>query len=262
MIVWPTLANWQAHRETLSDCSIGLVPTMGALHDGHRSLFERSVRECDLTVASLFVNPTQFDDDRDLSAYPCDPATDQDMLATIGVDHLIMPNVDEIYPDAYRYRVNETGLSGRFCGAHRPGHFDGVLTVVLKLLNLVQPDRAYFGLKDYQQMTLIADMVSALFLPVQVVPCEIIREVDGLAMSSRNVRLSHEQRDQASALPRILMQGLGLDEAHKQLEKAGFSVDYVDDFQGRRLAAVRIGDVRLIDNVPTPAQQEDLHERR
>lgn len=260
MKIWPSLAQWQAYRASLSGPSIGLVPTMGALHDGHRSLFERSVAECDLSVASVFINPTQFDDDGDLKAYPRDVAGDQALLADAGVDHLIMPRPEEVYPDGYRYRVTESGLSDRFCGAHRPGHFDGVLTVVLKLFNLVRPDRAYFGLKDYQQLTLIEDMVQALFLPVQVVACEIVREPDGLAMSSRNRRLSAEQRRRAAALPRLLGQGLSVEATIEQLELAGLSVDYVEEYRQRRLAAVRIGDIRLIDNVPKPLRQNTEHE--
>jgi pantoate--beta-alanine ligase len=154
-----------------------------------------------------------------------------------------------MYRDDYRYRMSEFDLSARLEGAQRPGHFDGVLTVVLKLLNLVRPDRAYFGEKDRQQLELVQGMARALFLPVEIVPCPTVRDTDGVALSSRNRRLSPAARERAAAFPRILRGSADAGSAATELAKAGFGVDYVEDRGGIRLGAVRIEDVRLIDNV-------------
>ncbi len=147
----------------------GFVPTLGGLHDGHRSLIERSLADNTATVVSVFLNPAQFDQQADLDAYPAVLERDLEKLDTWGVDHVLLPTAEAMYPDAYRYRVTENELSRRFCGAHRPGHFDGVLTVVLRLLNLVRPSRAYFGEKDWQQLALVRGMVEAFFLDVEIV---------------------------------------------------------------------------------------------
>lgn len=172
------------------------------------------------------------------------------MLRQFKVDALFMPDYQALYPDEYLYKVKESVLSQRFCGAHRPGHFDGVLTVVMKLLNIVQPRNAYFGEKDYQQMLLIRGMTEAFFMPVNILACPVVREADGLAMSSRNQRLDAEQRQQASGLYRALKNSESPQQARLELERAGFTVDYVEDFLGRRLAAASLGATRLIDNVP------------
>jgi pantoate--beta-alanine ligase len=228
--------------------SVGFVPTMGALHAGHRSLLERARAENDVVVLSIFVNPSQFDDPADLDRYP--RTLDADLGVAAGLaDHVLVPDPGEMYADGYRYRVSEHGLSARLEGAHRPGHFDGVLTVVLKLLNLVRPHRAYFGEKDRQQLDLVQGMVRSLFLPVEIVPCPTVRDPDGVAMSSRNRRLSPAARSRAAAFPRILRGSPDAGQAAAALGNAGFGVDYVEDQGGVRLAAVRIEDVRLIDNV-------------
>ena len=250
MTIVTQLAAWKAARTAaeFTDRTVGFVPTMGALHAGHRSLLERARAENDRVVLSIFVNPTQFDDPGDLARYP--QTLEADLALAEGLaDYVLVPAAGELYPDDYRYRVSEYILSGRWEGAHRAGHFEGVLTVVLKLLNLVRPDRAYFGEKDWQQLQLIRGMAQALFLPVDVVSCPTVRDEDGLALSSRNRRLSPTGRTQAAVFPRILSESPDAASAAAALRLAGFKVDYVDDAEGRRLAAVTIDGVRLIDNV-------------
>mgnify|MGYP001815860720 CR=1 FL=1 len=229
--------------------SIGLVPTMGALHDGHLSLIERARSENDRVVVSIFVNPTQYDDPADLERYPRTLAADVERAEGVGADLIFHPSPEDIYHDAYRYRVTESEFSRRLEGAHRKGHFDGVLTVVLKLLNIVGADRAYFGEKDWQQLQLVRDMAAAFFLPTHIVACRIIREVDGLAMSSRNIHLTDDQRKLAPELHRTLASKWSADEMTRHLASTGFEVDYVERRDGRVLGAVRLGKVRLIDNV-------------
>ncbi len=168
---------------------------------------------------------------------------------------VFLPHEPVLYPDGYRYRVTETGLSRVMEGTHRPGHFDGVLTVVLKLLQIASADRAYFGEKDWQQLTLIRGMVEAFFLSTTIVACGTVREADGLAVSSRNRRLGSEQRAQASGFYRVLSAAPTAKVAARNLRALGFEVDYVEDRDGRRLGAVRLGGVRLIDNVPQGGQQ-------
>jgi pantoate--beta-alanine ligase len=228
--------------------SVGLVPTMGALHDGHLALLKRARAENERVVLSIFVNPTQFNDPNDLANYPRTLEADV-ALAEPYVDAVLVPTAEEFYRDAYRFRVTETELSRRWEGAHRPGHFDGVLTVVLKFFNVVQPKRAYFGEKDWQQLQLIRGMVDALLLPIEVVACPTVRDTDGLALSSRNRRLSQLGRSHAAEFPRTLKAARDAASAAANLKVRGFDVDYVEDYQGVRLAAVRIDGVRLIDNV-------------
>jgi pantoate--beta-alanine ligase len=247
MRVWHNLTDWRAVREGLTGTSIGFVPTMGALHAGHRALLARARADNDCVVLSIFVNPTQFNDSADLAKYPRTLEADLALAAGL-VDHVIVPAAEELYPDNYAYRVTEDILSRRLEGAHRPGHFDGVLTVVLKLLNLVQPTRAYFGEKDWQQLHLVRAMVEALFLPCEIVACPTVREADGLAMSSRNRRLAPADRARAAAFPKLLRAGTP-EAAAGALRGAGFEVDYVAERDGVRLGAVHIGGVRLIDNV-------------
>ncbi|MGD8441225.1 MAG: pantoate--beta-alanine ligase [Holophagae bacterium] len=230
--------------------SIGFVPTMGALHDGHLSLIEAARAETDTVVVSIFVNPTQYDDPADLAHYPRTLRRDLEAVQRAGADLALTPTEADVYPDGYRYKVTETELSGVLEGAHRAGHFDGVLTVVLKLLNIVRPHRAYFGEKDWQQLALVRGMVAAFFIDTDVVACPIVREPDGLAMSSRNVHLTPDERAVAPELYRVLSGGGSSDEMAAELERAGFDVDYVAQHEGRVLAAVRLGKVRLIDNVP------------
>ncbi|MCU0303611.1 MAG: pantoate--beta-alanine ligase [Thermoanaerobaculales bacterium] len=229
--------------------SIGFVPTMGALHDGHLSLIRRARAECDRAVVSIFVNPTQYDDPADLERYPRTLAADLEKAEAAGADLVIHPDAGALYRDGYRYRVHETEASRELEGAHRAGHFDGVLTVVLKLLNIVGADRAYFGEKDWQQLELVRGMAAAFFLGTQIVACPTVREPDGLAMSSRNIHLTPAERALAPELYRILASGAEPAEIARRLATAGFGVDYVERRGARLLAAVRLGKVRLIDNV-------------
>jgi pantoate--beta-alanine ligase len=246
-----TVAEFQGLRASpqWAGADIGFVPTMGALHSGHIELLKRARTESARVVLSIFVNPTQFNDPADLERYP--RTWDADLaLAGPFVDAIFFPSVAEMYPEGYRYRVTENDLSHRLEGAHRPGHFDGVLTVVLKLFNVVQPQRAYFGEKDGQQWQLVRGMAEAFFLPVTIVTCPTVRAADGLALSSRNARLSPTARAQAAAFPRILRSAPSAEQAAAELAATGFDVDYVEDTWDVRLGAVRIEDVRLIDNVP------------
>ena len=250
MRVHHSLQAWREARSELDRAghSLGFVPTMGALHSGHRALLARARADNDRVVLSIFVNPTQFNDPKDLAAYP--RTLEQDLNLARGlVDDVIVPSPEELYPDNYRYRVTEGDLSLQLEGAHRPGHFDGVLTVVLKLLNAVRAHRAYFGEKDWQQLRLIEGMARAFFLPVEIVACATEREPDGLALSSRNRRLSPAARMHAAHFPRILQGSPSAAAAAAALLAAGFIVDYVEDRDGVRLGAVRLENVRLIDNV-------------
>ena len=245
-----SIADWHALRGAFAGRTLGLVPTMGALHAGHLSLVQRSQRENAATAVSIFVNPTQFDQAHDFDHYPRQTERDLTLLKEAAVDAVFLPSRNEIYPDAYRYRVSESELSLRLCGAHRPGHFDGMLTVVMKLLNIVRPTRAYLGEKDYQQLLLVRGMARAFFLDTEIVGCPIVREPDGLAMSSRNQNLDAAQRRLAPSLHQVLRDCKDTESAQTRLQQLGFDVDYVEDFDGRRLAAVRLGSTRLIDNVP------------
>ena len=252
MTVFEAPARWRGERadQVRSRATLGLVPTMGALHEGHLALVRRCLAENDRTVVSIFVNPTQFNDPTDLQKYPRNLETDLATLRAEGVDFVFRPREPDLYPDDYRYRVTETDLSARMEGALRPGHFDGVLTVVLRLLNIISADRAYFGEKDWQQLTLVRGMVDAFFLPTTIVPCATVREADGLAISSRNRRLTPEDRARAPRLFSALSAAPSAQAAARDLRASGFAVDYVEDRDGRRLGAVHLGDVRLIDNVP------------
>jgi len=250
MILHRELPTWRARRggPDYAGRSVGLVPTLGALHDGHRTLLERARAENERVVLTIFVNPTQFNDPADLEKYP--RTLDADLALARGLaDDVVAPSPGEVYPDGYHYRVTEDDRSRILEGAHRPGHFDGVLTVVLKLLNLVQPTRAYFGEKDWQQLRLVQGMVQALFLPCAIVPCPTVRESDGLALSSRNRRLTRAGRARAAEFPILLRRSASPADAARALRGAGFGVDYVEEHDGVRLGAVRLEGVRLIDNV-------------
>jgi pantoate--beta-alanine ligase len=249
--VYATAAEWRRDRAVHlhGGRTLGFVPTMGALHDGHLSLVRRSRADNDLTLVSVFVNPTQFDDPSDLTAYPRTTAADLEALERAGTDFVLLPRESDLYPDRYRYRVVERQLSTVLEGAARPGHFDGVLTVVLKLLLVAGADRAYFGEKDWQQLVLVRGMAEAFFVPTAIVACGTVRSADGLALSSRNSRLSPADRAKAPGFHSVLRSAPTAAAAARALEASGFAVDYVEDRDGRRLGAVRLGGVRLIDNV-------------
>ena len=229
--------------------TVGLVPTMGALHAGHEALIGAARAENDLVVVSLFVNAAQFDEDADLAAYPRDEARDAAAAAAAGADVLFAPPPEEIYPPGFQTWVEVEELSRGLEGAHRPGHFRGVATVCLKLFNIVRPDRAYFGQKDAQQVAVIRRLVRDLNLEVEIRSVPTVRDADGLALSSRNARLSAAEREAALALPRALATR---DRDAARAALAGLDVDYVEvaDFDPPVLAAaVRVGSTRLIDNV-------------
>jgi len=224
---------------------IGLVPTMGAFHEGHLSLFRAARAENDVVVASLFVNPAQFAEGEDLESYPRDEERDARLAAEVGVDVLFVPAAEEIYPRGFETWVEVERLGAILEGEHRPGHFRGVATVCLKLFNLVRPQRAYFGQKDSQQVAVLKRMVRDLAVPVEIRVLPTVRDHDGLALSSRNAYLSPEERELALALPRALR-------ARDRSLLDGLEVDYFEeaDFAPRVLAAaIRVGKNRLIDNV-------------
>jgi len=253
---------------------VAFVPTMGALHDGHMALVAEARRRAAHVVASIFVNPTQFAPNEDLSTYPRREATDARMLEEEGCDILWAPDAAAMYPEGHSTTISVAGVSEGLCGASRPGHFDGVATVVAKLFNQVRPDIALFGEKDYQQLTVIRRMVRDLDMAVEIVGVPTQREADGLALSSRNAYLSEEERQAARALPRALGEAASaiaggadvaeaLAKAAEKLAKAGFNpVEYVElrdaetleplsalDRPARLLAAARLGRTRLIDNL-------------
>lgn len=251
--------------------AIALVPTMGALHAGHMALVEAARATGAKVVASIFVNPKQFGPTEDLARYPRPAEADTALLTAHGCDLLWMPGVDEMYPAGFATNVSVSGVSEGQDGAARPGHFDGVATVVAKLFNQVGPDAAYFGEKDFQQLAVIRQMVKDLDFGLEIVGVPTVREPDGLALSSRNIYLSADERARAVALPRALAEARraieageagAVDAALASLAKAGFVTDYVElvdaaslgapvaGRQRRLLAAARMGNTRLIDNLP------------
>jgi pantoate--beta-alanine ligase len=270
----PDMKAWS--RNGLAEgLTIGFVPTMGFLHEGHLSLMRKARAENDLLVASIFVNPTQFGPGEDFATYPRDPDSDSQKCEQCGVDALFLPAAQEIYPKDFQTFVDVTEVSRPMCGASRPGHFRGVATVVTKLFNIVMPTNAYFGKKDFQQLCVISTMVRELDMNVRIVPCDTVRETDGLAMSSRNARLTGEQRSQAVCLYHALAKarelfGNGETDPERYLvtmrerihQAPDATIDYVNlvdpdslrdlnEVSGKALAAmaVRFGQVRLIDNM-------------
>jgi len=262
--------GWRLAGET-----IGLVPTMGALHEGHLSLARRARTECDRVITTIFVNPKQFNNPEDLKKYPRSEETDAALLATVPVDVIFAPPVEEVYPEGFITTVSMAGVAQPLEGYMRPGHFDGVATVVTKLFGMSLADRGYFGQKDWQQLQVVLRLARDLDLPVDVVGCETIRDPDGLAMSSRNVRLTTEGRIKApvlyaaiSAAAKDIRTGhadrMAIREAAETMRAAGFErVEYIelrdaetlmpsdDPTRPRRmLAAAWIDGVRLIDNIP------------
>ncbi|MGQ0567562.1 MAG: pantoate--beta-alanine ligase [Gemmobacter sp.] len=262
------VAGWKAAGQV-----VGVVPTMGALHEGHLSLVRAARAACGRVIVTIFVNPRQFDNPADLAKYPRTEDTDAGLLATVGVDAIFAPPPDEVYPDGFATRVTVAGLSDPLEGTHRPGHFDGVATVVAKLFGMTQADHAFFGQKDWQQLAVVRRLAADLNLPVTIHGCETLRDADGLALSSRNARLTPPARSVAPALHRA-MQGAAqairdgqpaesaLAIARTALLTAGFDrIDYLSladpatmtpvvGAPARLLAAAWLDGVRLIDNIP------------
>ena len=254
---------------------VGLVPTMGALHAGHASLVKRSVAENDVTVVSDFVNPTQFNDLNDLAKYPRTLDADCRLLEACGVSFVFAPSVEEIYPEPDTRQFSFAPLDTVMEGIYRPGHFNGVCQIVSKLFDIVKPDRAYFGEKDFQQLAIIREMVKQMHFPLQIVGCPIVREADGLALSSRNARLSEEQRAQALKISQTLFASRdyaathSVDETKQFVEEAihqapGLELEYFELVDGNTLQSISswddtayavgcitvyCGEVRLIDNI-------------
>lgn len=279
MHVWKDIEPCrEAVREAQRDGRIvGLVPTMGALHQGHLSLIHAARERCGFVTVTIFVNPTQFGPNEDLEAYPRDRETDLAACKDAAVDLVFCPETTTMYPPGSQTTVHVDGVTQGLCGAFRPVHFDGVATVVLKLFNILPADLAFFGEKDYQQMAMIRQMVRDLDLPIEIVPCPTVRESDGLAMSSRNAYLTEAQRQQAVSLSRALFEAsdrvaAGVRDAanitgriREVIQSAGpADIEYVDvvhpetlevvktvDRLVRICLAVRIGACRLIDNVGT-----------
>ncbi|HEX2850929.1 MAG TPA: pantoate--beta-alanine ligase [Acidimicrobiales bacterium] len=234
--------------------TVGFVPTMGYLHDGHVALMRQAREECDVVAASIFVNPLQFGANEDLSTYPRDIDRDRERCEAVPVDHLFVPPVEEMYPQPVLTTVSVAEVSEGLEGASRPTHFAGVATVVAKLFNIVGPCRAYFGEKDWQQLQVVRRMVADLSFPVEVVGCPIVREPDGLAMSSRNVYLSEAERRAATVLHRALLAGRAAADPVAAMKEvvAGeplADLDYAEVRDGRLLLAARFGATRLIDNL-------------
>jgi pantoate--beta-alanine ligase len=264
-----------ALRESLRAVAPGLVPTMGALHEGHLSLIRRAAAENPITVVSAFVNPTQFTNPSDLAAYPRDLAADAEMASEAGADLIYAPDVKAVYPPGFATSVEVDGLTRRWEGEFRPGHFRGVATVVTLLLNGVRPARSYFGEKDYQQLCVVRRMAKDLLLPGEIVGCPTVRDADGLALSSRNARLTPVQRGVAAVVPAALfrMRDLavaGMTDVRALLEAGRAMLETVPEIErdylavvqpetlepittlmpgARALVAVRLGEIRLIDNV-------------
>ncbi|GAA7246240.1 pantoate--beta-alanine ligase [Helicobacter pylori] len=269
-----TIATLREYRKSLKE-SVGFVPTMGALHKGHQSLIERSLKENSHTIVSVFVNPTQFGPNEDFNAYPCPLEKDLALCERLGVNAVFLPKTSEMYPYEIEQRLKlyaPTFLSRPLEGAMREGHFDGVVQVVLRLFHLVNPTRAYFGKKDAQQLLIIQHLVKDLLLDIEIAPCEIVRDDDNLALSSRNVYLNATQRKQALAIPKALeniKQAIDKGEkACEKLKKLGLEiletleVDYLEFCNHKLeplktieptntliLVAARVGKTRLLDNL-------------
>lgn len=275
MFITHHISELQSFLKRENRNNIGFVPTMGALHEGHLSLVKRCLEENDICVVSIFVNPTQFNNKQDLKAYPRTPQVDIDLLEKEGCQIIFMPEVDEMYPTPDKRKFNFGSLEDVMEGKHRPGHFNGVAQVVSKLFEIVQPDSAYFGEKDFQQLAIIREMTLQLGLPIRIVQMSILRESNGLAMSSRNTRLSKEARKRAALINTVLRKSStfipnkNVEEVKNWLEneikkETLFQLDYFEIADGNTLQsitawdesnyivaciAVYCEDIRLIDNI-------------
>jgi pantoate--beta-alanine ligase len=278
MLIFKEIAQLKAfllHKKSEGK-TIGFVPTMGALHPGHVSLIAFSKKQCDITVCSIFVNPTQFNDKKDLERYPRMPEKDAKLLKKADCDALFIPSVEEIYPEPVKETFDFGYLNTTLEGKFRPGHFNGVAQVVKRFFTIVEPDKAFFGSKDYQQVMIIKALVKLMHSPIEIVPCPILREPDGLAMSSRNALLNAEERATASLLPKIMQEAhnlvkiSGIEAAKRFVQEqtaanALMRLDYYEVCEADTLKIVEaleknkayvsviamfVGRIRLIDNLP------------
>lgn len=229
--------------------SVGLVPTMGALHEGHASLVKKSVKDNDVTVVSVFVNPTQFNDPKDLSSYPRDIEADCKLLKEVGADYVFTPSVEEIYPTPDTRHFEFPPISTVMEGAHRPGHFNGVCQVVSRLFYITRPDKAYFGEKDWQQIAVVKAMVRSLNLNVKIVECPIIRDTDGLARSSRNALLSADEREIAPNIFKALKESIEYSKKHNINETHDYVVEKINSVNGLEVEYFEIVDGNTLQRV-------------
>ena len=250
MQVVKTSHEFKALRKNIcKEKKVGYVATMGNLHIGHSSLITQSIADNDLTVVSIFVNPTQFNQTKDFNNYPRTLDADLELLKSLNVDYCFLPSGADMYTRALEFFIDELKSSQIMEGKYRPGHFRGMLTVVMKLLNIIRPHRAYFGEKDYQQLLLIKSMAQDLFLDVTIISCPTIRSKQGLAHSSRNNCLTTHQTKLAEQFANILISSQSCAQARHALEQLNIKVDYLEEHWQRRFAAVWIDEVRLIDNI-------------
>ena len=248
MLVIRDVQTWKKLRRDLEG-TLGFVPTMGFLHEGHAELLKRSLQENAHTLLSIFVNPTQFNDAEDFKLYPRNEECDFELARKLGVHFVFSPSVSEMYPDQQHFKIHTTHpISQIMEGKFRPGHFEGMLTVVAKLLCIAKATRAYFGEKDYQQLQLVEELNRAFFLDTEIVSCSTHRLPSRLPFSSRNARLNEEQRILAERFAEIFHDGGSEEEIRQKIEALGLPFDYIQSLDGRLLAAIRIGNVRLIDN--------------
>lgn len=251
MKIFNDLTKWQHFRPQITG-SLGFIPTLGNLHAGHISLIQQSLAHNDATLVSIFINPTQFNSPADFDLYPRTLEADIELLKQLGVDYCLTPDKQAMYPDQYQYQVMENNFSLILEGKHRPGHFTGVLTVVMKLFNLAQPTNAYFGDKDYQQLHLIKQMVAAFFMPIKIIACPTIREKSQLPLSSRNNRLSQNEKILAEQVARIFHTEPDINKIKNQLSQLDIQLDYLLDHEKNgeqhRLIAYSINHIRLIDH--------------
>ncbi|MFK7922386.1 MAG: pantoate--beta-alanine ligase [Bacteroidia bacterium] len=262
MQILPDISSFRTIRQALAPhLRIGLVPTMGALHQGHASLVKQSVADNDITIVSIFVNPTQFGANEDLDKYPRNLDADAALLESLGVDYIFAPNANEIYPDPpAQFYFQILDLGNKLCGATRPGHMNGVVQVVSILFNIVQPHFAYFGLKDYQQCLILQQLVKELHFPVTVVPCPIVREEDGLAMSSRNIYLTIEGRRQSLFLSKTLRAIRERQAEFKDVATARAFVDeQLKDYPLVKLDYFEILDGRTLKPIPSLDAEHHPH---
>ncbi|WFW29837.1 MAG: pantoate--beta-alanine ligase [Wolbachia endosymbiont of Menacanthus eurysternus] len=248
--IFNLIEEWKTFKNSLlNNTTIGFIPTMGCLHEGHCSLIARSVLENDFSILSIFINKTQFSEKSDYENYPKTISEDLKIAEREKVNAVIIPTHNDIYPDGFRYKVIENNTSLVREGIYRPGHFTGMLTVVLKLLTIIGANKAYFGEKDYQQYELIKGMKEAFFINTEIIPCPTIRDKNGIALSSRNRNLNKKQINLAKNFPLLLSsKQLSSNQIKIELEKLGFKVNYIEEINGRRYGSIRIGKTTLIDN--------------